>query len=103
MSARDVLLIVGFAVLGVAVARAYLALLWAAVGRLAERRASRRRFVGLAALRVILLACGGLAAAAFGVWPLVGYLAGFLAARTLLLAGAGGRASAASEGRPDDG
>jgi hypothetical protein len=89
LTARQAVLTAGCTALGAGVCWVYVGLLRRAMERMTERRARRRAFIGAAVLRVGLLAAGGLAAAWAGLWPLLGYLAGFFVLRTIVLARAG--------------
>jgi F1F0 ATPase subunit 2 len=74
-------------VLGGALGVAYFGGLWLTVRRLADRRRPRLLLVGSWGARLVLVAAGFAALAAWGTWThLVAALAGFVAARTLMVA-----------------
>jgi hypothetical protein len=75
----------GFAAVGVVVGFAYFALVRRTARQLAGGELRVGRAVGAAGLRLALFAPGAVVAAMLSVFTLVGYMAGFIAARFLAL------------------
>lgn len=99
MTTADIALTVGFAAAGAAVAWIYLAILRYSLRFLGGGGAKTVRFVSLALVRVGILTAGLLGALYSGTWALVGYMAGFIAARMAILWGERRRVAAGSAGK----
>ena len=85
MEWHRVALPVVFAAAGLLVGWLYLVLLWRFVGRLSAGKRSAPELAALTALRFLLLAAGLVLAFLAGLWSIIAYLAGFLAARCVAL------------------
>jgi len=68
---------------GLLVGWAYFRLMRMSLDCLTGERAQVRRFVGFAAVRVLLFGAGLVGAFLVGAWSLIAYVAGFMVARTV--------------------
>ena len=79
----NIVIPIGFTLAGLLVGLVYFRIMWQSMPQPGDERFRAGRFAGLALLRVVLFGGGCFGAIMMGVWPVIGYLLGFLAARTV--------------------
>ena len=85
MSGMDILLAIGFAVLGAFVGWTYCRLVRYSVERLGDGPNTMTPFVALMLVRIALVIGGFILAVQFGGWALVGNIVGFFVMRTVMV------------------
>jgi len=85
MDAQEILLVTAAALAGGLVCWVYCLLVRYSVSYLVKEQKQTAKFLGLLVIRFAIIGIGFFGALRFGTWPVVGYIAGFFIARTVLL------------------
>ena len=85
MNVRDIALTILFIVVGGAIGWIYCLLVRYSVEQVGNEGIRVSKLLALMLVRVLLVAGGFIAAACFGIWPVVGNIVGFFAVRTIVV------------------
>jgi len=97
MTAKQAMLTVAFAILGGAIGWVYCLLVRRSVADITRDKVRMTRFLAFMVIRVLMVVAGFAASAYFGIWPIIGNMAGFFVIRSFMVSRAGIATTAAEE------
>ena len=99
MTAVEAMLTVAFAILGGVIGWVYCLLVRHSVADITRDKARMTKFLAFMVVRVLLVVAGFVASAYFGIWPIIGNMAGFFVIRSFMTGRTGIAATAAEEAK----